>query len=37
MIRNLNEPIEDYIKYVEENAKRVNEFVRKLIGGKKND
>lgn len=29
------EPIEDYIKYVEENAKRVNEFVRKLIGGKK--
>ena len=29
--------IEDYIKYVEENAKRVNKFVRKLIGGKKND
>ena len=37
MTRDLNEPIEDYIKYVEENTKRVNEFVRKLIGGKKND
>ena len=37
MIRDPKEPIEDYIKYVEENAKRVNEFVRKLIGGKKND
>lgn len=33
----IKEPIEDYIKYIEENAKRVNEFVRKLIGGKKND
>lgn len=33
----IKEPIEDYIKYVEENAKRVNELVRKLIGGNKND
>lgn len=29
MNRNTNEPIEDYIKYVEENAKRINELVRK--------
>lgn len=33
----IKESIEDYIKYVEENAKLVNEFVRKLLGGKKND
>lgn len=31
----LDEPIEDYIKYVEENAKRVNKLVRELTGGKK--
>lgn len=37
MTRNINEPIEDYIKYVKENAKRVNKLVRKLTGGKKND
>lgn len=36
MTRSINEPIEDYIKYIKENAKRVNELVRKLTGGKKN-
>ena len=36
MTRNINEPIEDYIKYIKENAKRVNELVRKLTRGNKN-
>lgn len=36
MTRSINEPIDEYIKYIKENAKRVNEFVRKLTGGKKN-